>query len=98
MMDRRDFLHTGLVLGCTGLGCLALSGCSVQSSAVGATSAGKNGGTAGGRWGLVIDVEKYGRDANFKAIASACHKAHNIPDVPDDKQEIRWIREGHIIR
>ncbi|MDR0433622.1 MAG: 4Fe-4S dicluster domain-containing protein [Gracilibacteraceae bacterium] len=45
------------------------------------------------RWGLVIDVDKYNRLAGREKIAAACHRAHNVPAMPETKTEIKWIWE-----
>ncbi len=94
MISRRDFLHTSLAIGCTGLGCVALSGCSTLSASIQTGQEKDNTAMSAGRFGLVVDVEKYKKSASFSLIASVCHKAHNIPRIPDDKQAIQWIREA----
>ena len=42
--------------------------------------------------GMVIDMRKFYDDQPLldKAIA-ACHRVHNVPDIPDRKSEIKWI-------
>jgi molybdopterin-containing oxidoreductase family iron-sulfur binding subunit len=90
MMDRRDFLQAGLAVGCAGVGCLVLSGCDTQvGAAVKQTKQGT--GLTAGRWALVIDVEKFKTDGDIEAIAAACHKAHNVPKIPDPTQAVKWI-------
>lgn len=44
-----------------------------------------------GRWGMVIDVSKFKSDEDFRTIIDACHKAHNVPDFGNPKDEIKWI-------
>jgi len=46
----------------------------------------------GERLGMLIDMRKlYGRrDLMDKAMA-ACHKVHNVPDIDNKKDEIKWI-------
>jgi len=47
---------------------------------------------AGPRWAMVIDTRKCS-DEDFAACTEACHKAHNVPDVPDEALEVKWIWE-----
>jgi len=46
----------------------------------------------GKRYGMVIDVKKfYDNPAMAEACVKACHAVHNVPDFPDQKEEIKWI-------
>jgi molybdopterin-containing oxidoreductase family iron-sulfur binding subunit len=45
----------------------------------------------GKQWGLVIDVQKCLRQQVRSACTEACHRAHNVPQIPDPKQQIQWI-------
>ena len=47
---------------------------------------------SGVRVGMVIDMRKFYQDQGLldEAIA-ACVKAHNVPQIPDPKSEIKWI-------
>ena len=47
---------------------------------------------SGVRLGMVIDMRKFYQDQGLldEAIA-ACVKAHNVPQIPDKKSEIKWI-------
>ncbi len=47
----------------------------------------------GKRWGLVIDTRKFKTEEDFKKVIETCHHLHNVPDIPDKKQEIKWIWE-----
>lgn len=45
------------------------------------------------RWGLAIDVKKCRDNKNvcgFKCM-EVCHSLHNVPSIPDQKKEIKWI-------
>jgi len=48
--------------------------------------------SSGVRLGMVIDMRKFYQDQGLldEAIA-ACVKAHNVPQIPDPKSEIKWI-------
>ena len=43
------------------------------------------------QWGMVIDVQKCLREEVRSACAEACHREHNVPDIPSAKEEIKWI-------
>ncbi|WP_028579530.1 sulfate reduction electron transfer complex DsrMKJOP subunit DsrO [Desulfogranum japonicum] len=46
----------------------------------------------GKRYGMVIDVKKFQEDpALGERISRACIQAHNIPEFPEKKDEIKWI-------
>ncbi len=47
---------------------------------------------SGVRLGMVIDMRKFYQDKGLldKTI-DACVKAHNVPQIPDPKSEIKWI-------
>ncbi|MBW2617525.1 MAG: 4Fe-4S dicluster domain-containing protein [Deltaproteobacteria bacterium] len=44
----------------------------------------------GGRWVMVVDPAK-GDENLWRACAEACHRAHNVPDIPDKEEEIKWV-------
>lgn len=43
------------------------------------------------RWGMAIFTERFKTLADFEKVMAACHKPHNIPEIPNKKQEIKWI-------
>lgn len=43
------------------------------------------------RWGMVIDVSKLKTEDDYKKIMDACHRVHNVPDIGNPKDEIKWI-------
>jgi Fe-S-cluster-containing dehydrogenase component len=45
------------------------------------------------RWGMVIDTRKLARSSDVEPLVEACHKAHNVPHLPDKNHEIKWIWE-----
>ena len=42
------------------------------------------------RWAMVIDARQLDEEINA-ACCEACHKAHNVPDIPNPKHEIKWL-------
>ncbi len=46
----------------------------------------------GKRYGMLIDLPKfYDNPALAEKCIKACHHAHNVPNFPDKKDEIKWI-------
>jgi molybdopterin-containing oxidoreductase family iron-sulfur binding subunit len=46
------------------------------------------------QWGMVIDMNKCWEEQQKRQCAdciAACHKVHNVPDIPDPKREVKWI-------
>ncbi|HWR90485.1 MAG TPA: 4Fe-4S dicluster domain-containing protein [Dissulfurispiraceae bacterium] len=43
------------------------------------------------RWAMVIDSRKFKADEDYRRCTDACHKAHNVPDIGNPKDEIKWI-------
>ncbi len=41
-------------------------------------------------WGMVIDTRKFDSHEKLQAVIDACHKAHNVPDIPGHK-DVKWI-------
>jgi molybdopterin-containing oxidoreductase family iron-sulfur binding subunit len=47
----------------------------------------------GKRWAMVVDVKKFiqsGPDA-LKRCVEACHSTHNVPDLGNPKEEVKWL-------
>jgi len=91
-MVRRDFLRkTSLSgLGIAGLGSIGgfagLGGLIARTASTETPTAGST------RWGLAILTTDFSRNPE---IIKACHQAHNVPDIPDKKQKIKWIWEDN---
>ena len=43
------------------------------------------------RWAMVVDVNKCLVDEGCTKCINACHKTHNVPDIGNPKDEIKWI-------
>lgn len=72
---------------------LASGGGSATPAAANAPAGGHGEEEATGvRLGMVIDMRKFYKDQEMldQAIA-ACNKAHNVPQIPNRKSEIKWI-------
>ncbi|MGC8642905.1 MAG: sulfate reduction electron transfer complex DsrMKJOP subunit DsrO [Isosphaeraceae bacterium] len=86
--NRRGFLkevgYAAAAAGC-GLPLLAAAWNAGEESSQGASASTE-------QLGLVIDIKKCLRDEVRSACSTACHRAHNVPQVADDpKNEIKWI-------
>ncbi|RJQ52239.1 MAG: 4Fe-4S dicluster domain-containing protein [Nitrospiraceae bacterium] len=45
------------------------------------------------RWAMTIDVNKIRSEEEYRKITHACHSIHNVPDIGNKKDEIKWIWE-----
>ncbi len=45
-------------------------------------------------WAMVVDMRNMHEGTARKCI-EACHRAHNVPDIPDPKREIKWMWTEH---
>jgi Fe-S-cluster-containing dehydrogenase component len=43
------------------------------------------------RWAMIVDLKKCREKNNCTLCLSACHKAHNVPDFENSKDEVKWI-------
>lgn len=43
------------------------------------------------RWGMAIDIKKCLEHPECNDCIKACHAVHNVPEIPDEKKEIKWI-------
>jgi molybdopterin-containing oxidoreductase family iron-sulfur binding subunit len=46
--------------------------------------------TEGNRWAMVIDMQKMDEEMMDKCI-EACHSEHNVPDLGNPKDEVKWL-------
>lgn len=93
--SRRDFLKiaglSAFALGTAGI--LAGTGAKAVQAAtpdVGGTYERNPDGLSAHRWAMVIDTRKFQTQADFQRVIDACHKAHNVPEIPG-KQEVKWL-------
>jgi Fe-S-cluster-containing dehydrogenase component len=43
------------------------------------------------RWGMVFDLQKCREEKECDKCVTACHLAHNVPQIPDKAHEVKWI-------
>jgi Fe-S-cluster-containing dehydrogenase component len=80
-LSRRDLLAgTGAALGVA-----ALSGTSVRK-ALGAVA-----GNPGPHWGVAVDIGRCASQTGCRACIDACHTAHRVPTVIEQRHAIKWI-------
>jgi Fe-S-cluster-containing dehydrogenase component len=46
------------------------------------------------RWAMVVNAKQLDEEI-VKACREVCHKAHNVPNIPNPKHEIKWIWDEH---
>lgn len=83
-MDRRNFIRM------VGIGVLGL-GATKADKIFAQVAKGKyqsTGTLTGKRWVMVIDTKKC-KDCDDCTVA--CHKAHNVPEMPSKDEEVKWI-------
>ncbi|GAB4387506.1 MAG: 4Fe-4S dicluster domain-containing protein [Thermodesulfovibrionales bacterium] len=89
-MDRRGFLKMAgisTVLGLTGVSAVkGLKGWVEASEVLKGADA-----LRARQWGMVVDVRKLSTPQAYKKCIDACHSIHNVPEMPDKRQEIKWI-------
>lgn len=45
----------------------------------------------GKRWAITIDMQKFKAPEDYKRVIDVCHTIHNVPDIKNPKEEIKWI-------
>jgi len=84
-MDRRKFLKVG---GAVALGLSLAPAGRVFAGVKGKYAPNPNALTAK-NWAMVVDMNKLEQDID--ACIEACHKEHNVPNIDNKKEEIKWI-------
>jgi Fe-S-cluster-containing dehydrogenase component len=46
---------------------------------------------SGKRWGMVVDVDRCLREKGCDKCIKACHARHNVPDIGNGKDDVKWI-------
>lgn len=97
-INRRQFLKIAGVTALAGLGgvpALTVLGKGETSTAQSAAKASFQAAPANvltaKRWAMVVDMNKFKTEADHKRVIDACHKAHNVPDFGNPKDEVKWI-------
>lgn len=85
--NRRNFLKT---FGCAVLA--AGSGFPLLEALASANESKHGAGAAlSKQWGMIVDIKKCLNERVREACIEACHTIHNVPDIPDAEEEVKWI-------
>jgi len=87
-LDRREFLKLAGLSALLGMGGKAAFELVAPGELEAATEAVPL--TEGKRWAMVIDMTRINEEIMDKCI-EACHRQHNVPDLGNPKEEIKWI-------
>ena len=87
-VDRREFLKIAGLSALFGAG----GGAAIDILAPGALEASTRGLplVKGKRWAMVVDM-RHMEEKIMDACIEACHREHNVPDLGNPKEEIKWI-------
>ena len=85
--NRRSFLKKA---GCAalGLGCgfpLLTASCADPKRGAG------HAGAPTSQWGMIVDIKKCLREEVRSACVEACHREHNVPDIANPEEEVKWL-------
>jgi len=84
-IDRRKFLTIA------GLTTLTTLGTKVIGSSTEGREVVEAGSKAVKRWAMVIDMQKCRQNEGCVECTKICHKIHNVPDIGNSKEEVKWI-------
>ncbi len=87
-MDRREFLKITGLTALLGLG--GKAGFQLLAPGEVEATVKELPLTAGKKWGMALDLRLLDDKAMDEAI-KACHTYHNVPDIGNKRQEIKWI-------
>ncbi len=77
--------------GAVGLGCgFPLLGAACTRSASNQHGAADEGETSI-QWAMVVDIRKCLQEDVRSACIEACHREHNVPDISDPEEEVKWV-------
>ncbi|MFP5214018.1 MAG: sulfate reduction electron transfer complex DsrMKJOP subunit DsrO [Acidobacteriota bacterium] len=87
--NRRDFLKIGSLCA---LGVSALPVAKAVATNDSPFQAGR-GALTGKQWAMVIDMKKCWEKAKpgCKDCMVACHTTHNVPEIPDAEEQVKWL-------
>jgi len=87
-VKRRDFLK---IAGVAALGLAAKPSIDVITSLPGRDAMPLEQALVGERWAMVINLRTCLEKEGCRDCVKACHEVHNVPDMADPKDEIKWI-------
>ena len=87
-IDRRKFLKMAGLAG-VGVGLSATDMLKVKTAD--ASTMSHSGSSASERLAMVIDIGKFRSMEDYSRVINACHSIHNVPDIGNPKDEVKWI-------
>ncbi|GFP20751.1 prokaryotic molybdopterin-containing oxidoreductase family, iron-sulfur binding subunit, partial [Candidatus Hakubella thermalkaliphila] len=90
-ISRRGFLKIAGVSAIAGLGGTAVFSYLGKNSPDAIQTSPNTDALTGKRWAMIIDMNKFKLKENIKKVIDACHRAHNVPNFGNPKDEIKWI-------
>lgn len=94
-VNRREFLSIAGVASLLGLGAKSAFGVFAREKPDSSKMLPNPGAVVGKRWAMVVDpkkcLAKMEREGDCKDCFVACHRLHNVPDVGNPKDEVKWI-------
>lgn len=87
-IDRRKFLKMAGLAG-VGIGLSATD--MLKIKAADASSTAHSVSSASERLAMVIDIGKLRSREDYTRVIEACHSIHNVPDIGNPKDEVKWI-------
>ncbi|TGE31606.1 sulfate reduction electron transfer complex DsrMKJOP subunit DsrO [Desulfosporosinus sp. Sb-LF] len=95
-INRRQFLRRAGIVTALGLGgsfVINAAGSKLAEAAAESTYGTSTQGLAAKHWAMVVDMSKFKSKDDFKRVSQACDLIHNVPDIGNTKDEIKWIWE-----
>ncbi len=92
-INRREFLKIAGISTVLGVGGIsAVNG--LRKSVVEASQVSPNPeALIAKRWAMAVDMSKFKTEDDYKRCIDACHGVHNVPDIGNPKEEVKWIWE-----
>ena len=90
-VNRRDFLKYAGLSTILGLGGVSVIDKLFKSDAEAAVFNPIPEALSAERWAMVIDMSKFKTADDYKRVINACHSIHNVPELENEKHEIKWI-------
>jgi len=88
--SRRRFLKLAGI-GAAGLGIKPVWGAVGQGKAPAPKVVKGEKALVANQWAMVIDTRKFKSEEDFIPLIKACHETHNVPELANERHEIKWL-------